>query len=95
MRTGAHERAETLDGGVAQTLSGLALPSLRDSVAQIRTYLQKQDADLGHRNNVLRILKIAESHGSTSTTRRTIRLCMSRDVIIIRAWTKFACRVRS
>ena len=65
MPPGAHERAEALDGGIEQSLAGLALSSVRDSVAQIRTYLQKQDADLGHRNNVLRILKIAESQGLT------------------------------
>jgi hypothetical protein len=61
----AHERAKTLDGGIEQSLAGLALPSLRDSVAQIRTYLQRQDADHRYRNNVPRVLKTFESHGLT------------------------------
>lgn len=53
----SHERAKTLDGGIEQSLAGLALASVRDSVAQIRNYLQTQDADLRNRNNVQRILK--------------------------------------
>ncbi|MCX6631355.1 MAG: hypothetical protein NTW28_27395 [Candidatus Solibacter sp.] len=65
MPTNAHERAKTLDGGIEQSVEGLALRSLRDSVAQIRTYLQWQDADLGHRNNVARILRMVGNHGLT------------------------------
>ena len=61
----AHERAKTLDGGIEQLLAGIALPSLRDSIAQIRTYLLKQDTDLGNRNNVHRILKTVASHDLT------------------------------
>ena len=61
MPTRAHERAKALDGGFEQSLAGIALPS----VAQIRTYLQMQDADLGHRNNVARILKTFSNHGLT------------------------------
>ena len=57
----AHERAKALDEGIEQSLAGLALPS----VAQIRAYLQGQDADLGHRNNVLRILRTFSNHGLT------------------------------
>jgi hypothetical protein len=59
----AHERAKALDGGIEASLAGISLPSVRDSVAQIRTYLQNQDADLGHRNNVARILKTDGNHG--------------------------------
>ena len=61
----AHERAKALDGGIEQSLAGLALSSVRDSVAQIRTYLQIQDADLGYPNNVARIFKTTWSHGLT------------------------------
>jgi hypothetical protein len=64
----AHERAKTLDGGIEQSLAGLALPSVRDSFAQIRAYLQWQDADLGHRNNVDRILRKNESKQRTVIT---------------------------
>ena len=53
----AHERAKALDGGIEQSLAGLALPSVRDSFAQIRAYLQWQDAALGHGNSVPQILK--------------------------------------
>ena len=59
----AHERAKALDGGIDQSLAGLALASVRDLVAQIRTYLLRQDVDIGRRNNVLRILKRVESGG--------------------------------
>jgi hypothetical protein len=61
----AHERAKALDGGIEQSLAGLALASVRDSVAQIRNYLQLQDADLRNRNNVQRILKTFSNHGLT------------------------------
>jgi ribosomal protein L21E len=68
MPTRAHERAKTLDGGIEQSLSGLELPSVRDLVAQIRTYLLRQDADLQHRNNVHRILRTIESQHRTVIT---------------------------
>ena len=61
----AHERAKTLEGGIEQSLAGLELPSVRVSFAQIRAYLQWQDAALGHLNDVPRILKKADSHGLT------------------------------
>ncbi len=62
MPTRAHERAQALDGGIERSLAGIVLPSLRESVAQIRTYLERQDADLGYQNNVHRILKTVENH---------------------------------
>ena len=57
MPTRAHERANALDGRIEQALQGIALGSARDVVAQIRTYLLRQDADLGYRNNVYRIFR--------------------------------------
>ena len=68
MPTQPHERAKRLDEGTERFLAGMALPSVKDCVAQIRIYLQRQDADFGHRNNVLRILKKVESHDLTFIT---------------------------
>ena len=68
MPTRAHERAKTLDVGIEQLLAGIVLPSVRDSVAQIRAYLQWQNADLGQRNNVLRILKKNEDQHTAVIT---------------------------
>jgi hypothetical protein len=68
MPSGAPERAKTLDVGIERFLAGIILPSLRDLVAQIRTYLQRQDADLGHQNNVHRILRTVESQHRTLIT---------------------------
>lgn len=62
MPSGAPERARTLDGGLERLLASINLPSVRDTIAQVRTYLLKQDADLGNRNNVPRILRIVDSH---------------------------------
>jgi hypothetical protein len=63
MPAGAPERARTLDGGLERLLASITLPSLRDTVAQVRTYLLQQNADLGNTNNVYQILKTAASHG--------------------------------
>ena len=66
MPSGAPERARNLDGGLERLLASITLPSLRDTLAQVRTYLLKRDADLGNQNNVHRILKIVSSHDLVS-----------------------------
>ena len=47
MPSAAHERAKTLDGGLDRLVESIVLPSARDTIAQVRTYLLKQDADTG------------------------------------------------
>ena|ERR1017187_1071800 len=66
MPTQPHERAKRLDEGTERFLAGMALPSVKDCVAQIRTYLQKQNADSPTQNNVHKILKRIASHHVTS-----------------------------
>ena len=66
MPTQPHERAKRLDEGTERFLAGMALPSVKDCVAQIRTYLQKQNADSPTQNNVHKLLKRIASHHVTS-----------------------------
>jgi hypothetical protein len=47
--------------GLELLVESIVLPSSRDTFAQVRTYLQKQDADTGNRNNVYKILKTTTS----------------------------------
>ena len=68
MSGGAPERARELDGGLERLVGSLVLPSSRDAIAQVRTYLLKQDADAGNRNNVYQILKTTTSRGVVSMT---------------------------
>jgi hypothetical protein len=62
MPGGAPERARTLDEGLERLVESIVLPSSRDMIAEVGTYLRKQDADTGNRNNVYKILKTATSH---------------------------------
>lgn len=62
----AHERAKTLDIGIEQALHAIALPSARELVAEVRTYLLRQDADLGRLNDVYRIFRTGTSHRVTT-----------------------------
>jgi hypothetical protein len=61
MHGGAQGRAKTLDGGLERLVESIVLPSARDTIAQVRTYLLKQDADTGKRNNVYEILRTTAS----------------------------------
>jgi hypothetical protein len=61
MLGGASERAKALDGGLERSMESIVLPSARDTIAQVRTYLLRQDADGGSRNNVYRILRTTTS----------------------------------
>ena len=56
-----HARAFRLDRGLEQLRASISLPSSRDSVAQVRTYLQNRNIELGKKNNVLKILKEEKS----------------------------------
>jgi hypothetical protein len=62
MPGGAPERAKTLDEELKRRLESIVLPSSRDTIAQLRTYLLKQNADIGNRNNVYAIFKTASSN---------------------------------
>src|ERR1700730_3277730 len=44
----------------------LVLPSRRDMAAQVRTYLLRQNSDLGNRNNIQRIFKVTQSHDAVA-----------------------------
>jgi hypothetical protein len=57
----ADERAKTLDGAIKSSLASLRLPSSRDLIAQLRTYLLKMEAEIHKGNNVYRILRKVES----------------------------------
>src|ERR1700693_5939637 len=61
MPGGAPERAKKLYGGLEQLVESIILPSLRDTIAQVRIYLLKQDADAGKRNNVYSLFKTTTS----------------------------------
>jgi hypothetical protein len=61
MPDGAPERAKKLDGGLEQLRESIVLPSLRDTIAQVRTYLLKQDVDAGKRNDVYSLFKTTTS----------------------------------
>jgi hypothetical protein len=50
-----------LDGVIESSLASLSLPSSRDMIAQVRTYLLRQEAEIHKGNNVYRILRKAES----------------------------------
>ncbi len=52
-----HGRALRLDGGLENFLSLIKLPSSRDTMAQLRTYLSNQNVELGNKNIVQKILK--------------------------------------
>ena len=64
----APERAKTLDVGLEKLLASISLPPRRQAIAEVRTYLQRQDADMGHRNNVLGILRIKTSRNEVFIT---------------------------
>jgi hypothetical protein len=66
MPSGAPERAKALDGELERLLASTVLPASREMIAQVRTYLLKQNADMGHRNNVHAILKTTTSRGVVS-----------------------------
>ena len=61
MLSGGSTRAKILDDRYEQALTSLALPSARDVAAQVRTYLQYQDAELPRKNNTLRLVKQTSS----------------------------------
>jgi hypothetical protein len=63
MPGGAPERAKKLDGGLERLVESIVLPSSRDTIAQVRTYLLKQDADTGHKNDVYKVFKTTISQG--------------------------------
>ena len=59
MRSGASERARTLDEALETSLESITLPASRVALAQVRTYLLDQNVEMGaRRNNVQAILKI-------------------------------------
>ena len=62
----APRRAKMLDGGLDSLVALIVLPAPRDMIAQIRTYLLKQDADTGKRNDVYGIFKIDKSRDAVS-----------------------------
>ena len=64
----APERAKTLDGELERWLGSIVLPPSRDTAAQLRTYLQKQNADMGNKNNVHGIFKTERSQDIVSIT---------------------------
>jgi hypothetical protein len=68
MPGGAPERARNLDGAIERLLASLVLPASRDLIAPIRTYLLRQNADMGFKNNVHAILKTTSSRGVLSIT---------------------------
>jgi hypothetical protein len=61
MPGGAPERARKLDGGLERLVESIVLPSSRDMIAQVRTYLLRQDADTGNKNKVYNIFKTTTS----------------------------------
>lgn len=61
MAAGAPERAKRLDGELERLVESIVLPSSRDAIAQVRTYLLRQDAEAGNRNNVHGIFKTITS----------------------------------
>jgi hypothetical protein len=68
MPGGAPQRARKLDEGLERLVESVVLPSSRDTRAQVLTYLLKQNADAGIRNNVYRIFKTTTSRNVTSIT---------------------------
>src|SRR5262245_18897462 len=66
MPSGAPTRAKILDGRYEEALASIGLPPAQDVAAQVRAYLQHQDAELSRKNNALRLVKKTESHGVTS-----------------------------
>jgi hypothetical protein len=68
MPGGAPERAKKLDVGLERQVESIVLPSSRDMIAEVGTYLRKQNADSGNRNNVYKILKTVTSRGVVSMT---------------------------
>jgi hypothetical protein len=66
MPSGASERSRALDGELARLLASAVLPASRDLIAQVRTYLLKQNADMKLKNNVHAILKTNASRGAVS-----------------------------
>ena len=57
-----------LDERYEEALALLGLPSARDVAAQVRTYLQHQNAELPLKNNVLELVKQTASQEITSIT---------------------------
>jgi hypothetical protein len=68
MPGGAPTRARMLEERYEKDLASLGLPSARDVAAQVRTYLQHEDAVLSRKNNPLRLVKQTASQGITSIT---------------------------
>jgi len=64
----AHERAQTLDSAIEASLASLSLPSSKDLMAQLRTYLSRQEAEIHKGNNVHSILRKAESRARVTIT---------------------------
>ena len=58
-----HARAFRLDRGLEQLRVTISLPSSRDVMAQVRTYLQNRNVNLKRKNNVLKILKEKKDQG--------------------------------
>ena len=63
MPSGAPERARLLDRGIEGLLESMVLPASHDVVARVRNYLLTQDREMGTKNNVYGILKVATSKG--------------------------------
>jgi len=68
MPSGAPTRAKILDDRYEEALASIGLPSARDVAAQVRTYLQHQDAELSRKNNALSLVKQTVSQEITSIT---------------------------
>jgi hypothetical protein len=68
MPSRAPARAKILDDRYEETLASLGLPSARDVVAEVRTYLQHQDVELSRKNNPLGLVKVTVNQGITSIT---------------------------
>ena len=68
MSDSAHERAKTLDDVIGTSLELLRLPSSRDLTAQLHTYLLRQESEIRKGNNVLSMLKTAESRQRVTIT---------------------------
>jgi len=57
-----------LDGEIEKSLSSIILPSSKDVVAQLRTYLLRQEDEIGTGNNVYRILRTTTSRNAVIIT---------------------------
>jgi hypothetical protein len=62
----AHERAKALDESTATSLASLSLPSAREAIAQLRTYLSRREAEIRKGNNVAALLRQATSRNTVT-----------------------------